>query len=181
MPEAVRDKGTKAMAEASASIKTKPTKPTGTPSIESRFEARSDAMKFDLPKMEIPTAFREIAEKGVSQAKENYEKLKAVAEEATDVLEETYSTASRGAADYGLKLIEVARANTNATFDFAGELMNAKTFSEVVELSTAHARKQFEALTTQSKELTAIAQKVAMETAEPVKNGVSKAFNRVAV
>ena len=32
-----------------------------------------------LPKMEIPTAFREIAEKGVSQAKENYEKLKAVA------------------------------------------------------------------------------------------------------
>ncbi len=169
------------MAEASASIKTKPSKPAGMPLIESKFEGKADAMKFDLPKMEIPTAFREIAEKGVSQAKENYEKLKAVAEEATDVLEETYTTASRGAADYGLKLIEVARANTNATFDFAGELMNAKTFSEVVELSTAHARKQFEALTTQSKELTAIAQKVAMETAEPVKNGVSKAFNRVAV
>jgi phasin len=165
------------MAEATATLKTKPSKP-GT--FEGKFESKTDALKFDLPKMEIPTAFREIAEKGVSQAKENYEKLKAVAEEATDVLEETYTTASRGAADYGLKVIEAARANTNAAFDFASELMNAKSLSEVIELSTAHTRKQFEALTVQTKELATIAQKVAVETAEPVKNGVSKAFNRVA-
>jgi phasin len=167
------------MAEATATIKTKPSKP-GTSSFESKFGGTTDALKFDLPKMEIPAAFREIAEKGVSQAKENYEKLKAVAEEATDVLEETYTTASRGAADYGLKVIEAARANTNANFDFAGELMNAKSFSEVVELATAHTRRQFEALTVQTKELASIAQKVALETAEPVKTGVSKAFNRVA-
>ena len=44
----------------------------------------------------MPTAFREIAEKGISMAKENYEKMKGAAEEATDVLEETYGTASKG-------------------------------------------------------------------------------------
>ena len=103
--------------------------------------------KFDMPKVEMPAAFREFAERGVAQAKDTYEKMKAAAEEATDVLETTYSTATKGASDYGLKVIEAARTNTNAAFDFAGELMAAKTLSEVVELSSAHARKQFETLT----------------------------------
>lgn len=135
---------------------------------------------FEIPKMEIPAAFRELAEKSVSQAKETYEKMKSAAEEATDVLEDTYATATKGASDYGLKVIEAARVNTNAAFDFAGELMAAKTLSEMVELSSTHARKQFEALTQQSKELSALAQKVATETAEPIKSGVSKALSKVA-
>ena len=71
-------------------------------------------------------------------------------------------------------MIEAARVNTNAAFDFAGELMAAKTLSEVVELSSTHARKQFEALTEQSKELSALAQKVATETAEPIKTGMTR-------
>jgi hypothetical protein len=33
--------------------------------------------KFDLPKMEMPGAFREMAERGVAQAKDNYEKIQA--------------------------------------------------------------------------------------------------------
>jgi phasin len=106
--------------------------------------------------------------------------MKAAAEEATDVLETTYSTASKGAADYGLKVIEATRVNTNAAFDFYGELITAKSLSEVIELSSAHARKQFEALTAQSKELGALAQKVATETAEPIKSGMNKALSKVA-
>ena len=135
---------------------------------------------FDLPKIEIPTAFRDIAEKSVSQAKETYEKMKSAAEEATDVLEDTYATASKGVADYGLKLIEVARENTDAAFDFATRLITAKSLAEIVELSTAHTRKQFEAVTAQSKELAAIAQKVATDSAEPLKETFGKAFKKVA-
>jgi phasin len=134
---------------------------------------------FEMPKMEIPAAFREIAEKSVSQAKETYEKMKSAAEEATDVLEDTYATASKGASDYGLKMIEATRANTNAAFDFATQLMTVKSLSEVVELSSTHTRKQFEVLTAQTKELAAIAQKVATETAEPVKESFGKAFKKV--
>jgi phasin len=134
---------------------------------------------FDMPKMEIPAAFREFAEKSVSQAKENYEKMKTAAEEATDVLEGTYATASKGAADYGMKMIEQARVNTNSAFDFVSQFMTVKSFSEAVELSTAHARKQFETLTAQTKELAAIAQKVTAETSEPVKESFTKAFKKV--
>jgi phasin len=135
---------------------------------------------FEIPKMEIPAAFREIAEKSVSQAKETYEKMKSAAEEATDVLEDTYATATKGASDYGLKMIEAARENTNAAFNFATQLMTVKSLSEMVELSTAHTRKQFEVLTAQSKDLTAIAQKVATDTAEPVKESFGKVFKKVA-
>ncbi len=136
--------------------------------------------KFEMPKVEMPAAFREFAERGVAQAKDTYEKMKAAAEEATDVLETTYSTATKGASDYGLKMIEAARINTNAAFDYAGELFTAKSLSEVIELSSAHARKQFETLTQQSKELGELAQKVAAETAEPIKSGMNKAFSKVA-
>ncbi len=136
--------------------------------------------KFDLPKLEIPAAFREIAEKGVAQAKEHYEKIKAAAEETTDVLEDTYTTASKGASEYGRKVIEVSRANTNAAFDFFGQLMAAKSLSEVVELSTAHARGQFDTVSAQAKELAALAQKVSSETVEPIKTGMTGALRKVA-
>ena len=136
--------------------------------------------KFEVPKFEVPTAYREFAEKGISQAKENYEKFKSVAEETTDVLEDTYATASKGAATYGLKVIETARANANAAFDFVGELFAAKSYSDVLEVSTAYMHKQFETLTAQSKDLAACAQKVATETAEPIKDGITSAMKKAA-
>jgi phasin len=164
-----------AMAEAtSAAPKVKTSKPASSPFEMPKFEIP----KFDMPKVEMPAAFREMAERGVAQAKDTYEKMKAAAEEATDMLETTYSTATKGYSDYGLKMIELARANTNAAFDFAGEVMAAKTLSEVVELTSAHARKQFEMISQQSKDLGALAQKVATETAEPIKSGMTKAFNK---
>jgi phasin len=143
-------------------------KSSGTPKLE--------VPSFDLPKMEIPAAFRELAERSVSQAKESYEKMKSATEQATDVLEDTYATATKGVSEYGLKLIEVARENANSAFDFATQLMSVKSFSEAVELSTAHSRKQYEAVTAQAKELAAMAQKVAAETTEPVREGLGKVF-----
>ena len=58
--------------------------------------------------------------------------------------------------------------------------LSGTSFSEVIELSTSHARKQFEAVSEQTKELAALAQKVATESAEPLKSGVTKAFRKVA-
>jgi hypothetical protein len=86
------------------STKSKPrTSGVGAASETPKFEIpRFDLPKFEVPKMEVPAAFRELAEKSVSQAKDNWEKMKAATEEATDMIEDSYATASRGAADYGL-------------------------------------------------------------------------------
>jgi phasin len=135
--------------------------------------------KFEIPTMEMPAAFRELAEKGLAQARENYEKVKSAAEQATDVLEDTYSTASKGCCDYGLKVLEAGRANSNAAFDLMGQLVTAKSYAEVVEKTTAYMRAQFEAAVAQAKELGEQAQKIAAETAEPLKDSF-KNFNKTA-
>ena len=162
-----------------ATMKPKPAKAAATviPMLEM---PKFDIPKFEMPKMEVPAAFREFAEKGVAQTKDAYEKMKAAAEEGTEMLETCYSTASKGSTEYGLKLIEIARHNTNAAFDYFESLFGVKSPSELVEISTTHARAQLETLTAQSKELATLAQKVATDTAEPIKSGVSKAMKKVA-
>src|SRR5665811_1603005 len=108
---------------ATPKAKAKPVAVTGSAFEMPKFEMpkfdmpKFDMPKFDMPNVEMPAAFRELAEKGIAQAKDNYEKIKSAAEQATAVLEDTYSNASKGASDYGLKLIETARTNSNAAFN----------------------------------------------------------------
>jgi len=154
----------------SPGAKPKPIQGSRTPTI--------DAATFS--KFEIPAPFRDFVEKSASQAKEACARMKSTADEMTERLEEAYMTATRGANEYGFQLLEANRAHANAAFDYAISLLAAKSLSEVVELSTAHLRKQFRALTNQSKELTSLAQKVASETAQPIKEGVNKAFKQAA-
>ena len=66
----------------------------------------------------------------------------------------------------------------NAAFDFARQLTRVKSPSEFFELSTAHARKQFETFTEQTKHLTSLAQKVTTDAAQPLQSGVVKVFNK---
>jgi len=132
--------------------------------------------KFEAATTQVPEYFRELAEKGVEQAKENYARIRSAAEGATDMVEDSYLTATRGATEFNLKAIEALRTNVNSSFDYARELLAVKSFSEAMELSATHMRQQFETLSGQAKEFSALAQKVAAETAEPLKSSVSKNF-----
>jgi len=132
------------------------------------------------PMTDAPQAFREVAEKGTTQAKEAYEKMSAATTEAADLIKNSYSIVIKGAQDYNDKFIEFTQANTHAAFDFVQKLSDVKSPSAFVELSTAHVRKQLETQTEQIKQLAAIAQKVTLATAEPFKSGVAKAFNQAA-
>jgi phasin len=133
---------------------------------------------YEMPRMEMPAEFREMTDKGVAHARDTFEKAKVASEQAADLLANTYTTAANGATNYNLKVIEIARANTRAAFDCAHELLGVKSPSEFIELWTAHVRKQLEVVSVQNKELCALAQKVATETAGPIHTGVSKAFNK---
>jgi phasin len=135
--------------------------------------------KFDLPNMEMPEAFREMAEKGVERTKDACEKAKVASERAADLFEDTYDTAVKRATNYNHKLIEIARTNTRAAFDYVHALLGAKSPSEFIELSTAQMRKQFETMAAQNKELCTLAQEMTTEAAETIKTGVSKALNKV--
>ena len=156
-------------------------KPTATVYEMPQFEIpKFEVPNFEMPKMEVPAAFREFAEKGVAQAKENYEKMKSMAEETTDLVEDTYNTACKGCTGYGLKLIETARANSDAAFDLMSNLMGAKSYTEVVELTSGYMRKQFDIFGAQAKELSEHVQKVATDTAEPIKASLNNVLNKAA-
>jgi phasin len=129
---------------------------------------------FDMPLFAVP-GFGGIAEQGAVRAKETYERMKAASGEIADILRETYSTNAKGAADYGAKVIEISGVNTNSAFDFLTNLMETKSLSEVMKLSATQSRKNVEAVSAQNRELWELAQKVATETAEPIK----KSFARV--
>jgi phasin len=135
--------------------------------------------KFEMAKMDVPAEFREMTNKGLAHARDAFVKAKVASEEATDLLQNTYMTVATGATNYNLKVIAIARTNTRAAFDCAHELLSAKSLPEFVELSTAHARKQFNTVSAQNNELWTLAQKVATEAAKPIETGMSKTFSNV--
>jgi|SRR5947209_5382951 len=140
----------------------------------------TDPFSASIIPFEVPEQVRAFAEKGVSQARDNYARFKDVAESHNSTIEAVFSTASKGFSEYSAKVTEFVKANTSASLDFAQELVSAKTPSEALELWTNHAKKQFETFQAYGKELAELSQKVASETAEPIKANASKLFKPAA-
>lgn len=140
------------------------------PMIDTEMKKAAKAAADLTPKFEVPESFRAFAEKGVEQAKDTYTRMKTAAEQTTDLIEDAYLNVSRGTADFNMKALDALRINVNSGFDYTREMLATKSFSEAVELSATHMRKQFDALSAQTKELSTLAQKVASEASEPIKS-----------
>ena len=140
----------------------------------------TDPFSASIIPFEVPEQMRAFAEKGVSQARDNYAKFKDAAETHNGTIEAVFTTASKGASEYSAKLMEIMKANSTATLDFAQELLGVKSPTEAMELWTSHAKKQFETFTAQAKQLAELSQKVAAETVEPIKTSASKLFKPAA-
>ncbi|ULK95642.1 phasin [Bradyrhizobium sp. I71] len=136
----------------------------------------TDPFSASIIPFEVPEQMRAFAEKGVSQARENYAKFKDAAETHNGTVEAVFTCASKGASEYTAKLVEFMKANTSAQLDFAQQLFGLKSPAEALELWTGHTRKQFETLQSQAKELVELSQRVAAETAEPIKASASKYY-----
>ena len=70
------------------------------------------------------------------------------------------SSAAKAAEEYRLRMFQFMKANLNATLDYAQRLATVKSPTEFIELSTNHARQQFETITAQTTELGTLAQKL---------------------
>ena len=110
----------------------------------------------------------------MTTARDTYAKLKSATDDATGLVEETMETAREGAFALGVKTLDAAKSNTDASFAFARDLFGAKTVSEMFELQTNFARQQFDAMTEQFKEFQALGQKFVTETTKPVTDKVEK-------
>lgn len=115
-------------------------------------------------------------EEAIVQTRSAYDRLKHAAEEVSDSIETSYVTATRGFGELNQRAIEGLKAQAEANFEHLKALAAAKSIPEALSLQTDHARKQFEALSMQMKELTALAQKVVVDAAEPLKSSLDKSL-----
>ena len=140
-----------------------------------------EAFAFPTSAFDVPTAFREAAEKSVSQFRDSYDQMKVAAEDATALVEDTLETAREGALGLSEKALEAARTNSEASFELARDVFAAKTVADLVELQTSYTRKQFESATAQFKEFQELGQKLFSDTAKPVAEKVEKTLREVKV
>ena len=126
----------------------------------------------------IPNLFRGLSQEGTEYTKENWQVMNSAVEKLTSMIQDTSSTAAKESMEYGLKVMEMAQANTSAAIALANGLMGAKTPSEVIELSSTHAREQLNAIVKQNRQLWMAAQRVASSMIEPVNNACGNGAGR---
>jgi len=90
--------------------------------------------------------------------------------------EHVFAAASKSLQTFSAKAMEAYQANAAASMDYMKALAGVRTVSEAIALQSEHMRKQYEALTSQTKELTALAQQVAADAAGPLKDQFGKGF-----
>ena len=87
-------------------------------------------------------------------AYKNFDKTLTTGTEIGREFQERFGSALENVRDLNVRLIDMARANSNAAFDFAREVAEAQAPSDLVQACTAHATKQFDMLTKQFDMLT---------------------------
>lgn len=164
------------MAETQTAAKAAPKSRT---SKTAKVAAFPDFEAFAMPNMEIPAVFREATEKSIEQARDAYAKVKTAAEDATDLMEDTFETSRQGVVEFNHKAVDAAKVNADAAFSFMKDLMAAKTLAEAIELQSTYARQQFDALSTQSKDMQEFVTKLSSDVTAPVKEAVEKSFKDI--
>lgn len=119
-------------------------------------------------------AARVIAETAMTQSREAYERAKDAMEGTVEMLEASLDKAGTGVTEMNRKVIDITQANLNAGFELARSLAEAKDMTQVIEIQSAYARRQFELLALQAEEVRDLAAKVSNETVEPFKSHFSR-------
>lgn len=119
-----------------------------------QFDFRSSATEF-------PTAFREFMKNSCAQARENCEIIKASTRTLSEHFQSSYSDTSMGFIALTAKLFESSRISSEAAFEFAEQLVVAKSPMEASVLLSTHARKRLEAIWEQGEAVAVLAQNLA--------------------
>lgn len=141
-------------------------------------EKAADAA-FSNSSFDVPEFVRTFAEQGFTHTREAYARARATAEEATDLMESSLENGRESVREVQTKALEMAKANTDAFFDFAHKLIAASSPSEAFQLQTEFARERFEAFVEYSKDIQASLTKAGTEASTPAKAFLEKTLRVV--
>jgi hypothetical protein len=100
-----------------------------------------------------------------------FDKLTAGMEQFTASVEKSFSRVSEDMTAFNIKAVDILRENVNSTFELWEQMIGARTFMQAIELQTSHAQKRAAALGEQSQSLSALAQSIAQNSFDPMRNG----------
>ena len=100
-------------------------------------------------------------DKAARAAHESINNTMATGAETVRGVQDGFTSAVENVRDLNLRLIDMAQANTQAAFNLAREVAEAKGPSDFIQAWTTNATKQFDMLTKQASELTRLGQSFA--------------------
>ena len=101
---------------------------------------------------QVPEEMREMLDRGVTQAREGFDKVMKAADAAVSTLDQKAGSAKDQALDLHKKTISYTEQNVAAAFDLAANLVKASNIEEVMKLQTEYMTKQFATLRGQIQE-----------------------------
>ena len=117
---------------------------------------------------------REFAQIGVRKATEGFEQISKVEQTATEEMNTQFTQARESATTAGLKLLEVAKEDTDASFAAVRDFLAAKSPIEAFDVSAKYWRGRLEARMTQAQDLGAYVRKAADDVVRPVQERIEK-------
>jgi hypothetical protein len=101
-------------------------------------------------------------------ARSTERKIKDTARGTADRMQESAANTADALRDFQLKVLSAAQANVEAFFEYAQDALKAGSVPELIEVSTAHSRRQLEIVADQAREIASAAQKLASGSARPL-------------
>lgn len=107
----------------------------------------------DIPKMDIPDAVRQAAEKNIEQARQSYSQLLDMMRKSQEQLTRSSEAMTEATLDLQAKMLRFTEENLDAGFKLAGELARARDMKDYFDIQGRHAQRQMQVYMLQAQEL----------------------------
>lgn len=123
----------------------------------------------DKTTFEIPEQMRAFADKSVDQAKKAFDDFMSATAQAVEKSETSAKSIQSGARDVNRQALAFLESNVAASFDFAQQLVRARTVEEIARIQQAFLQKQAEATQGQTRDLAEAIGKAATDAQQQAK------------
>lgn len=107
----------------------------------------------EIPKMDIPDAVRQAAEKNIEQARTAYSQVLDMTRKAQEQLTRSSEAMTEATLDLQAKMLRFTEENLDAGFKLASELARARDMKDYFEIQSRHAQRQMQIYALQAQEL----------------------------
>jgi phasin len=128
---------------------------------------------------QMPEAVRVFAEKNIAQSREFYERSKDAFDKILESWEKTFDAAGQGAVAINRKMIDITQRNIHSSFEFAKNLIGAKTMAEMMALHSSYWQRQLGTLRAQADEMRELSTRVTSDVVEPAKAQVKRGIDQI--